>query len=91
MTTMTEPQAVYTVKQVASLLGCDVEHVARLIYGGQLQATNIGLGRIKPRFRIFQSDLDEFNRRCGKNRHSAAQPVPRKRRTKTGRIEFYQE
>lgn len=64
MTSMSvAPQGDYlTTKQVAKRLGSTTQHVRQLIRAGHLTAIDIAKGGIRPRFRIPQTSLDEFER-----------------------------
>lgn len=51
--------AVYTIQQVADLLGCSKQHVINAIDCGELEAINIGLGAARV-WRIEFSAFDRF-------------------------------
>jgi excisionase family DNA binding protein len=78
-----------SVEEAGEWLGCDREHIARLIVEGKLSAFNIGLGR-KPRWRITPAAIEAFER--GET-PAAKDDKPRRGRRKqsTDRIEFYAE
>lgn len=57
---MSDKSKVYTPKEVAVMLGCEVDHVYNLIDEGYLRAINISVGRRKRCFRIYQEDIDAF-------------------------------
>ena len=50
----------YTVSQVARLLGVNTDKVRLWIATDELRAVNVGRGRHRPRWRIFEKDLDDF-------------------------------
>lgn len=49
-----------TTSQVAKRLGSTTQHVRQLIRAGHLKAIDIAKGDNRPRFRIPQASLDEF-------------------------------
>lgn len=52
----------YSPAEVAKSYGASVDKVVGWIRSGRLTAINIGNGATKPRWRIRQSDLAEFER-----------------------------
>jgi excisionase family DNA binding protein len=50
--------AVYTIQQVADLLGCSKQHVINAIDQGELEAVNIGLGVA----RVWRIEFSAFDR-----------------------------
>jgi excisionase family DNA binding protein len=82
--------AFLTPAAVAERLVIDVDAVTALIRGGELNALNVGRGKVKPRYRIDSADLDRFleARRTG----PTLKPT-RRRKTgpKTDRVQFYPE
>jgi excisionase family DNA binding protein len=76
-----------TVRQVAERLAVDAATVTSWIRSGQLKASNVGKGLIRPRWRIDLGDLKTFLIRC----QAQADPPParRGRRADPGVIQFY--
>lgn len=48
---------------VARILGCSKDQVISLIAAGELAAVNIGLGKIRARYKVRQEAIDDFIRR----------------------------
>lgn len=71
--------------QVAESYGVCVDTITKKIADGELGAINIGAGKIKPRWRIRQSDLDAFERL----RESKKPPKPSRRRRKDPSVTEY--
>jgi excisionase family DNA binding protein len=68
-----------TVRQVADQLAVDTATIASWIRSGQLKASNVGKGLIRPRWRIALSDLKAFLAR----RQVQADPPAARRRRRT--------
>lgn len=65
MTRTTErqaPEAPMTVREVAELMQVATETVSEWIRRGDLQASNIGMGTQRRRYRVTREQLDEFLR-----------------------------
>jgi excisionase family DNA binding protein len=71
---------------VAERLATSTDHVLGLIHSGRLRAVNIGMGKVRPRWRVPAEALDEF-----KLSRTATAPTPRAARRKraTDVVEFY--
>jgi excisionase family DNA binding protein len=78
---------VMTVRQVANQLAVDTATVTGWIRTGQLKASNVGKGLIRPRWRVALGDLKAFLAR----RQVQADPpaARRRRRTDHGVTQFY--
>jgi hypothetical protein len=64
--------------QVGKMLGICHEAVLALIRARRLGAVNIGTGKKKPRWRIFDTDIERFKE---SQRHEAAPPrAPRRKK-----------
>ena len=50
----------YTVATIASHLQVSDEQILAHIRAGRLKATNVGAGSVRPRWRISESQLQEF-------------------------------
>jgi hypothetical protein len=69
--------------ELAAEWGVDHETVLGLIAQGQLKASNISKGRVRPRFLIKRKDVEEFlERRANRKTDPAPQPQPNKRRSR---------
>jgi len=77
-----------TVADAAERLGIAVAVVLAHIRAGRLRASNVGLGSVRPRWRIRGEDLEEFLAA-----RQVARPVAptrrRNRQTTAGVIEFF--
>ncbi len=82
---MTTLPATFSPAQVAKSYGSSVDKVRSWITSGKLTAINVGSGKVKPRWRIRQSDLDAFEAA----RMSKPQPKPARRRRKDPSITEY--
>jgi excisionase family DNA binding protein len=49
-----------TIASVAELLSTSTDHVLGLIHSGRLPAVNIGMGKVKPRWRVSVDALEQF-------------------------------
>ena len=65
-----------TVKAVADQLGVAVETVSDWIKSGQLKASNVGKGTKRGRYRIQESDLEEFLENRQPAKPAKRQPAP---------------
>jgi excisionase family DNA binding protein len=73
--------------EIADLLACNADRVRNWINSGQLVATNIG-DKSRPRWRVRQTDFDDFLMR--RSNQSCPQPAPRRRRRPAGQVkEFF--
>ncbi len=71
--------------QVAESYGMSVDTITKKIADGELGAINVGSGKLKPRWRIRQSDLDAFEQA----RESKKPPTPSRRRRKDPNVTQY--
>jgi excisionase family DNA binding protein len=55
-----EPEEIYSVKEVSKILKVSMPQVRLFIKDGKLKAWNISRGKIRPVWKIKQSQLDEF-------------------------------
>jgi predicted site-specific integrase-resolvase len=65
-----------TPPQVAERLRVNVHRVLGWINAGQLRAVNVGDGKLRPRWRVDEADLQSFLSR----RSATPSPPPRRRR-----------
>jgi hypothetical protein len=78
--------ATLTPAQLAARWQCSPEQIQTLIRAGKLAAVNIGLGLLKPRYRISALEVQRFELA----RSTAPTPTtPRRRRSPDGVIEFF--
>ena len=75
----------YSPAEVAKSYGASVDKVVGWIRSGRLTAINIGNGGVKPRWRIRESDLAEFEQ----SRLSQAPAKPARRRRKPEGVTEY--
>lgn len=73
------PRTHYTVIIAAELIGVGEATVLGWIASRELKATNVGKGKLRPRWRIAKSDWDEFLDRRS-NQLDAAKPVAKRSR-----------
>ncbi|MCA9246666.1 MAG: helix-turn-helix domain-containing protein [Planctomycetales bacterium] len=82
------PTTAQTPPQVARHYGVSADKITRLIEAGELQAINLASpGCTRPRWRITEAHLEEFERR-----RAAVPPEPkpkRRRRQRAGVKEFF--
>lgn len=76
---------VLTPPQVAEQLGVDPATVICWIRSGQLKASNVGKGAQRPRYKIRQSDLDQFL----KSRQPQPMVTKKRRAKQPTEIEFF--
>ena len=77
-----------TVRDVAEAIALSDESVLALIRAKQLRAVNVGLGAVKPRWRVAEADLQSFL----DSRAASPTPKPtrqRRRRRDPEVIEFF--
>ena len=75
-----EPPRSLTVKQVAENLQLSDEQVLAWIKAGDLQATNVATGKVRPSWRISPAQLAAFERRRASVPATAESPPPRRTR-----------
>lgn len=78
-----------TVRDICNHFGCHEQTVLAWIHSGELKAVNVGVapGKKKPRWRITQAALEEFEKK-----RAAVPPAPtptRRRRKSTDAVDFY--
>ncbi len=73
--------ALLTAAEVATILRVKIDAVLGWIASGELPATNVGRGELRPRWRIAQSSLDAFLDRRASRPPAVAM---RRRRAATG-------
>jgi excisionase family DNA binding protein len=78
-------EATLTVGDVAKRLKLSTDSVLSLIRSGRLRASNVGLGKQRPRWRIAPEAIDQFLAE-----RAAPKRAPRRRRRDRGSvIEFF--
>lgn len=79
-----------TTQEVADRWGVTTAHVVALIHSGELKGFNVSAGplRKKPRWRIHEADVVDFERR--RSGAEPKKPQPKRRRQPTAEIvEFF--
>lgn len=76
-------QQFYRTKEVRELLKVNEGKVLGWIDSGQLEAFNVGEGKVRPRYRISQAALDKFIALRTKVKPPSK---PRRRKSYTGRV-----
>ena len=69
-------ETTHTPQDVAKALKVDVEIILNHIRSGKLEAANVGLGTIRPRWRITAESLDAF---LAARRSGGPQPARRRK------------
>jgi excisionase family DNA binding protein len=49
-----------TLKEAAARLKCTTDQVLGLVDDGELKYINVGRGKVKPRYRFAETDIDDF-------------------------------
>jgi hypothetical protein len=71
-----------TPPQVAARLKVKADRVVLWIKSGQLRGFNVGDGTMRPRFRVFETDLQLFL----ESRAASIASTPRRRQRKSGNV-----
>ena len=84
----TAPSGMFTPPQVAEHLGVSPDKVRGWIAKGELNATNVATGKGgRPRYRISETDLADFQKKRQPSKPPA--PAPRRRKKDPNVIEFF--
>lgn len=80
----------FSPRQIADAYGVHPDKVTGWIRSGELRAMNVSnrTGGTKPRYRVDQKDLDDFERRRSV---LPATPTPKRRRKESDVTEFFPE
>ena len=83
-----EPSGMLTPPQVAKQLGVSPDKIRAWIDKGELNATNVATGKAgRPRYRISETDLADFQKK--RQPSKPPPPAPRRRKKDPNVIEFF--
>ena len=86
--TLTPPEARYwTPPRLAKLWGVKTQKVLGFIRSGQLVAINLGEGKLRPRWKIAPSAIEQFE--AARTSRPAVKPAARRRRADPSVIQFF--